>query len=604
MELTDTKRRWVWIALAALVCGWLYVAGTDRYGLFDVDEAIFTQATREMLANASREPLPGAELTAAAMPTYNGEPRYHKPPLIYWVQAGMMQIFGEDSLWAARLPSGLSALACIGLLGWWVGWMTGNRRWGLLAAAVLGLNLSFLVIGRAATADGVLNLFSLAVALSVLTQLYGAPRNRLAGWWPVISGVLATFALLAKGPVALVPAAMVAMAALLGRPAAERGALWRQLNPWLVGSVAAAGLVPWLLLMIHQSGGDFFYEFIYVHNIQRFTGGFNNTQSSSPLYYLGVLMVGFLPWVLFAPRAFWWALRNVRTRLASPRIGTALPALAAVWAVGYIVLFSFSQTKLAHYIVPAYPALAIVVAGWLHERMQKNGKRPEEGIVGVLGAVWLVLLGAFLLSVNPILEGLRAPELTGALGWLQSLIGFDWPPHDGLTRAVLQQPVALDPAVGFAGLVMLIAVVPAYLLFWQERPRRSGLPLAVMAFSWALVLGLVAWGVVPTVWRYTQAPLVELAAGIRAAPPGIPVIHLGVHKPSVLYLSQRPFWKLERPLQLPDYLTAPKTLVLTELPTVAAIRQEIGVLQNPGARIARQHCTGGYCLLLIERAGR
>ncbi|PZP39192.1 MAG: hypothetical protein DI585_04845, partial [Pseudomonas fluorescens] len=175
--------------------------------------------------------------------------------------------------------------------------------------------------------------------------------------------------------------------------------------------------------------------------------------------------------------------------------------------------------------------------------------------------------------------------------------GFEWPVRDALAMAVLALPVKLDSAPYFVGLVLAFAVVPAWVLV--ARAHRGGLP--VLAGSWAVCMGLIAWGLVPNVWRYTQQPLAELAGVIANAPAATPIIHLGLHKPSVLYLSERPFLKLENPLQLPEYIVKPETLVLTEADKVVPIVTELGI--RGGSHVLGQQCKGGFCLLLIARPG-
>lgn len=596
----------LWAMLLGVFCLWLYGAGHARYGLFDVDEGVFTQATVEMRHSGS-----------LAMPTYNGEPRYHKPPLIYWTQDAMMSVLGEDSLYAARLPSALGALLTILLLGWGVMRLTGDRLWGLASAAAMGLNLSFVVVGRAATADGLLNLTSLALALWLVHVCYPqqavlpraqakadvlAERMRVVAaratywrWQWLVTAVLAALAFLAKGPVAWLPAMLVAGAVLWARR--ERGEVWARLSPVKAGLMTLALLVPWVLLLVRTHGLGFFYEFFIVHNIGRYAGGLSNTQSSSHFYYLGVVLVGFFPWVLLLPTAMRQVVRSgwrsFKTTLASRDVSRALPALAMVWAVGYVLFFSFSQTKLAHYIVPAYPALAIL-AGWFLAHAPRRRVPAWQMAAGVL--LGLVLAG-IMLMLDPLLMGLRQPVLEGWLGWLQAATGFAWPLKDKLAMAVLAQPVPLDNAPYAVAWVLALAVLPAWVMVAQA--RRGGLPL--LTATWGICLALVAWGVVPMVWQYTQAPLARLAMAMGREPRTTPVVHLGLHKPSVLYLSGRHFLKLEKPLQLPDYITAPEMLVLTEQPTVGAIVTELGTKGT--GQVLGQRCDGGYCLLLVAKLG-
>lgn len=603
------KRFYIMSALLALASLWLYGAGHARYGLFDVDEAIFTQATIEM-----------RESGKVSMPTYNGEPRYHKPPLFYWMQDASMSALGEHSLYAARMPSMLGALGTILLLGWGVARLTGSRRWGLMSAMVMAFNLSFLVVGRASTADGLLNLSSLALTLWIVhvcfpgaavlgkhdddrvdAGVFSARLRKVAArsiaqkrQW-LVTGVLAGIGFLPKGPIAWLPALVIVGVLWLARK--DKQELVRRLSLVKSGLLAAAMLLPWLGLLLVQHGFGFFYEFFVVQNFNRYAGSMGNSQSGSHLYYLAVLLFGFFPWIFMVPKAVSLTLkggiRRVRRALQGDDAGRALPVVALIWALVYLGFFSFSQTKLAHYIVPAYPALAILVGAVLAQVPRL--KIPM--VASLMGGVFGLLLGGLMLVLNPLLKGLRSDHLTGWLGWLQAAFDFEWPVKDEIARAVLSQPVMLDAAPVVIGLLMVFAVVPAWALV--SRAVKGG--IVVLALSWAICLGLITWGVVPIVWRYTQAPLADMARVIGEAPATTPIIHLGVHKPSVLYISGRHFLKLEKPLQLPDYLTSPETLVLLEQDNVLPVVTEVGI--RGGAQVLGQRCTAGYCLLNIARVG-
>ncbi len=608
-SLSEAQRRfWQAGLVLACACLWLYGVGHARYGLFDVDEAIFTQATVEMRQSGE-----------LSMPTYNGEPRYHKPPLIYWAQDMAMSLLGEQNLYAARLPSMLGALGTILVLGFGVAYLSGSRRWGLMAAGVMALNLSFVVVGRAATADGVLNFASVLLALWMVHVLF--PGNRVLGrgddkvdaalltarikkvaaratarkhQW-LVTGGLATLGFLAKGPVAWIPAGLMVLFVLAFRK--NRAVTWSQMAPFKAGGFTLLLLLPWVMLLLYQFGAGFFYDFFIQQNLHRYAGGLTNTHSDSVFYYVAVILFGFFPWVFLLPKAVGLTLkggiRRVRTAMNGEDPARALPYLALVWAAGVIVFFSFSQTKLAHYIVPAYPALAILVGAVLAQRPLVR----VSTFTALLGGMFGLLLALLMLVLNPLLLGLRHEQLTGWLGWLQAMLEFEWPPRDAMAAAVLALPVQLDAAPVFIGLLMVFAVVPAWMLV--ARGVRGGVFSLMMA--WMVCLGLITWGVVPMVWRYTQAPLAEFAQIMKAAPETTAIMHVGMHKPSVLYLSGRRFTKLDKPLQVPDNITATETLILAEEDKIMPILTELGLRGN--AHVLGQRCGGGFCMLVVAKTG-
>ncbi|MBL8253537.1 MAG: glycosyltransferase family 39 protein [Candidatus Competibacter sp.] len=175
----------------ALFIGFFYQLGAVP--LFDLDEGAFGQATREMF------------LRGDFVSTYlNGQPRYDKPILSYWLQAASLRAFGVDEL-AFRLPSALAATAWT-LLVFLFGRRVTDTRRALLAALLMATSLAVIVIGKAATADALLNLL-LATSLMSL-YLYLREKRRV---WLYTAAAAAGLGFLTKGPVALVIPAGVSL---------------------------------------------------------------------------------------------------------------------------------------------------------------------------------------------------------------------------------------------------------------------------------------------------------------------------------------------------------------------------------------------------------
>ena len=162
------QRFWAPIVIMFFILlGVLYFWGHENYGLFDVDEAIFTQATVEMIEDNNY-----------VTPIYNGEPRYHKPPLIYWLQAvslnAMDAVPYKDKITplAARLSSAICGFLAVFSLFMFTQILTQRSRIAFTAAAVFGLSLSWFVIVRAATADAAMNLLIITNTMYCLWVLY------------------------------------------------------------------------------------------------------------------------------------------------------------------------------------------------------------------------------------------------------------------------------------------------------------------------------------------------------------------------------------------------------------------------------------------------
>ena len=245
-----------------------------RAPLFDVDEGAFSQATLEMFQRGD------------FLSTYlNGQPRYDKPILIYWLQAACVLVFGVTEL-AFRLPSAVCATL------WALATFLFVRRFfdlerAALAVALLATSLGVYIIGRAATADALLNSLIAAAMFSAWLHLSTGRRG-----WLYATHAAIGLGFLAKGPVAiLVPVAVTFVFCLLRR----------DLKTWARGvfdpralALALAIALPWYVAIFMQEGWAFFEGFFMKHNVSRF-GGPMQGHAGSLIYYFPVLIISTLP---------------------------------------------------------------------------------------------------------------------------------------------------------------------------------------------------------------------------------------------------------------------------------------------------------------------
>ena len=280
--------RWpnaTWVALALLSLYLVRLAGAP---LFDVDEGAFAEASREMLASGDW-----------GHTTLNGADRFDKPIFIYWCQAALMTVFGPHD-WVARLPSALAVLAATFAV-----WRFAAQQWGEAAgqraAFMLGSSLGLLAIGRAATADGMLNALLIATGLCLWTFAATGARSSLR-WAYVWCGL----GLLTKGPVALlIPGVTLVVWSLTtdrGRTAWQ--AFWEP-KGWLILIAIAA---PWYVYALQRHEMAFVEGFFLKHNVQRFTGTLEGHRGNA-LYYVVVLPLlpkqPIDPWGVLQPYALW-----------------------------------------------------------------------------------------------------------------------------------------------------------------------------------------------------------------------------------------------------------------------------------------------------------
>ncbi len=335
-----------WSEHAALFCGLfaaLWFGATIGFRPLAIpDEGRYVGVAWEMLRSGQW-----------AVPTLDGMPFFHKPPLFYWITAASLQVFGDNAA-AARMAPWLAAVVTT------TGFFVFLKRWAGVARAVAGTvvlatlplfyagaqyaNLDMLV--AAAIASTVL-LF----AHATLSREQGRPyRQALAfGFASAALGVLS------KGLIGLVLPGLVIMGwSLATRRAGKMLALSLWAPGWLIFIAVAA---PWFLLMAHRYP-DFLHYFFVVQHVERFTGSsFNNLQPF--WFYPAVLLLCSLPW---SGGLAWRVLRARTIADASTRRDRDLRTLMLVWLAVVTAFFSVSSSKLVGYILPAVPPFAFLLA--------------------------------------------------------------------------------------------------------------------------------------------------------------------------------------------------------------------------------------------------
>jgi len=300
--------------------------------LFDLDEGAFSEATRELF-----------ERHDFLITTLNGEPRYDKPILFYWLQALSVSWLGWNEF-ALRLPSALAAtvwaLATTAFVA-----RVRDLRTGCVAGIVLATSLLISLIGKTAISDATLNCF-LAASMFTIYLYYLERRRRY---------VIATFAFmglgfLTKGPVAiLVPGAVsLVFFGSYGQWRNWLHAISDRIG-WLILLVIN---LPWYLSVYFRDGAGFIEGFFFQHNLGRFDAAMEG-HGGSLLYYLPIVLIGTLPYTgLLIP-----ALRSGVALVREP-----LNRFLLIWFLFVLILFSISGTKLPHYINYGLTGLIILLA--------------------------------------------------------------------------------------------------------------------------------------------------------------------------------------------------------------------------------------------------
>jgi 4-amino-4-deoxy-L-arabinose transferase-like glycosyltransferase len=384
----------------------LCLANLGGPSLWDIDEGKNAEAAREML-----------ESDNWVIPTFNFEPRYEKPALLYWLQAGAYQAFGINEF-SARLPSALAGILAV-LLAYELGRSLFGTGTGLLGGLILASSSATCFAARFANPDALLSATTLATLLVFWRGFAGGTGN-----WFIPAGIAAGFGMLAKGPVALaLPGGVIILFLLWSRS-------FRRLWNWriLLGLAAfMATAMPWYIWVAIDSRGKFLTGFFMKENVGRFLHPMEN-HGGPFFYYLGVLLAGLAPWSVFLGVAGWFG-SGKRARADSQPAGVERPdAYRFLWCwVGlYLVFFSLAGTKLPNYILPVYAPAALLTARFL-ERWRSRMIQPASWTVGLaVGALVLmgvgIALGLLIAGGAIELPVLRGRYLAGLAPW--ALVGL------------------------------------------------------------------------------------------------------------------------------------------------------------------------------------
>jgi 4-amino-4-deoxy-L-arabinose transferase-like glycosyltransferase len=478
------------VTLLAALPGFFGIPPVDR------DEALFAQISKQMVETGDYVDI-----------RFQDQDFYKKPAGINWLQAATVQVSvalgmppAMNSIWVYRIPSLLGALAAA-LLAYWAALAFVARRPALLAALMLVVSLMFTIQARLARTDEVLLAVFIA-ALGAMGRIYLAEREvpgSARGWsLPAIFWTAMAGGVLLKGPFILLFMGLVAGTLVL----ADRSLRWLWgLRPFLGLLWLVVLLLPWVAAIVGRTGFAFFAGSIGHDMLGKVAEG-QETHGAPPGYYLVLSIATFFPAsmlaALAAPRAY--ALRRegwVRFLLA--------------WIVPAWIIFEAVPTKLPHYVLPLYPAIAILIA--------------EAVTAGKLSRNrWLVLgtIGWFLI---PLL--LSAVTIAGAIYLTGDAVLLAWP--FALAAA----------ALGF--------------LAWR-RYGVEGAEAALLRASAAVILmGIAVFGVALPAMTPLFPSLLMARAVAEAGCPDPVVASIGYDEPSLVFLLGTKT-ELIDPFHLADFL--------------------------------------------------
>jgi len=464
-----------------LLCFIAWVPGFFSLPPLDRDESRFAQASKQMIETGNYVDI-----------RYSIGPRYKKPVGIYWLQVASTKLFSDppyNEIWTYRLPSLIGGFAAV-FLAFWCARAFASPPVALIAAALIGFTVSLTAETKIAKTDAVL-LATVLGSQALLMRCYLAARDAARappGLWLALGG-WAAFALgvLLKGPIILAVLAVTVIAVSLW----DRDWKWLgTIHPWPGILLTLVITLPWGIAIFFESHGQF-YEQALGHDFAAKILGGQESHGAPPGYYLALASVTLWPAILFALPGVGWAVKN--------RKDPVLRYLLA-WAGACWLMFEAVPTKLPHYILPAYPAVAFMGALWA----MRPRDEAEPGWLKVLR-----YLAAF-------------QFLLGVIAFATALIFL---PHrfGGHLTMLLVGGAIVGTAFGLAAIALVL--------------QRRTLPASVCAVIAAVIFyPSIVWGLVaqiPDVWMSPHLAA-RVAVDKKANDP--PVVLTGYVEPSLVFL--------------------------------------------------------------------
>lgn len=481
------------LALAFFLPGMTTVPPMDR------DEARFAQASKQMVQTGDIIDI-----------RVQDKARHKKPAGIYWLQSISVAVTGaENAIWAYRIPSLAGAVLSV-LITAWIGSYLFSPAAGLVAGTLMAASVLLGVEARLAKTDAML-LASILGAVALMLRAGWHPERPAAGkrvaygFWAVLAG-----GVLLKGPIIFMPVVGLAVAIC----AVRRDVRWLgDLQPLRGFSLFLLIALPWYAAIIIMTDGQFLTDSIGKDMIAKVRSG--QESHGAPFGFFTVLMpVTFWPGSLLILLSFPWIWWN-RKR---PEILMLLGWFTVVWLV-----VELTPTKLFHYILPAYPALALLAAAALTDTVKRDGGWWRHFALILWGIVTI------LLAVLPLALGL-APALMGMLqDWgvqtirpddlaiLQATGGFEW---------------------GQLPALVALAVLVAGILFTIGGDRSARVLATILVGGWAVsasVFGLA----LPTLKPFWVSPAIVDALPEIDGCSRVSVATAGYAEPSLIFLTDR-----------------------------------------------------------------
>lgn len=504
-RLEDTGRVRTLAGLFLLVCISLCWISLGDHPIYDRSEGRYATTSRHM-----------EESGDWLVPVFRGHPHLTKPPLTYWLQSAGIRLLGPTE-WAVRLPTAIAGSVTL-VMVMLLAWRLRGPRYALLVTGLLAVMPLQVMLSRIALTDGLLAMFWFGVLASALLAQREPARR---GWWVTLMWVALAGAFITKGPPAILPLAVVVVWLI----AAGR---WRDLawlKVWIGLPLALVPLMVWIVVILrtHPEALHIWHREI----IDRATGAGDHVE---PVwFFVPVFIVGLFPaTAMFSLPGVHYPFSRLKelSREAAPQM---------LWALALVIpfiVFSINTGKLASYLLPLCPPLALLVGGVLESWFSGEYDRPQPGRHVPDFTIPLMVIGVGAVIVTPVVLGLL----------------MDW--------SIAWMGVGILPTAAACVWVRYA---------WHRKPARRGVALLAL---WLTVSGLwIAGFEAEDMLRDPESPPVIVERAIKVAgDPSPTLVMFRFYDASMAFYYRGPLLNISKSEELLALMSShPHTVVLVTL---------------------------------------
>ncbi|MBF0510704.1 MAG: glycosyltransferase family 39 protein [Candidatus Omnitrophica bacterium] len=360
MPLFSSKR----IFILLLICSALFLLGNNLFSLSDPDEVFYSLTAKEMAAH-----------NEWLVPLIFGQPQFEKPPLTYWLLDTAFKMGGESPFTARLFPAlfatlGVMAVYFLGLMGFQ------DERKAFFSALLLSTSAFFAGMGKTVFTDMIFTVFIL-LALTMFVFGFTQPKRQAMGW--VGFFIFCALATLTKGPLGLaIPLMTVVLFLMYGRQ------MNYLKNEWIIVGLLLYVIIalPWYEYIYTLYGKTFIHEFFYNDHWRRLFEA-EHRGNDHWFFYPLTMVLGLFPWSLFLVAAFIDLFKRLKNWVA------LIDYFLLSWIVVVFVVFQIAHSKLASYILPVFPALALLAGQFIVNRL--SDVQHEKSVRKLLSASFIIL---------------------------------------------------------------------------------------------------------------------------------------------------------------------------------------------------------------------